>query len=372
MITVLSWKLIVSLVFLTFLVWFLPKKLERLGSIVCCIMFLVFSSPISLCVLSISTIILYFTIGTNNHKTGKLIVNLTLLAGTLFVFKYITNATKIANVVSLGMSYYILREIHCLFESYKNQLPSKKFVDLVYYMFFLPTFLVGPINRYGQFIRDSRRKRWDSSLFSKGLERILFGYFKIVILSEYFIKNKLVMISHYENINKIITIYIDSIVYWIDLYLQFSGYSDIAIGFSALLGFTIIENFDFPFLAVNIIDFWKRWHISLTSWCRDYIYTPMLSFTRKPFVSICFAMIVLGLWHEISLRYIFWGVYHAAGIAVCHVFQKNKSKANIFNSKAAAVISKYSGWFITMNFVVLSYPITSYIQHRIDLYWKGF
>ena len=118
--------------------------------------------------------------------------------------------------------------------------------------------------------------------------------------------------------------YLNSVVSWANLYLQFSGYSDIAIGVAALAGFEIMENFKFPFLAKNINDFWSRWHISLTSWCREYVFQPSVSFTRKPLLSVALTMVILGLWHEISLRYILWGLYHAIGIALWHQYQKIK------------------------------------------------
>ena len=371
MITILSWQFISSLIFLIILTYLLPKKLERLSSIVCCVVFLALFSPISLGILTITTIALYFSILIRKQSTSKLIVTLVFFIAILFTFKYLTTLDRASNILALGVSYYILREIHCLFEAYKNQLPSRKFIDLISYMFFLPTFLAGPINRYDQYVRDLRRKRWDSKQFSRGLERILFGYFKVVVLSEYLIKTKLVIILQHIHVSKIITIYFNSIIYWFDLYFQFSGYSDIAIGFSALAGFTIIENFNFPFIAINIIDFWSRWHISLTSWCRDYIYKPLLSFTRKPFVAISTAMISLGLWHALSIKYILWGIYHALGITIYHIFQKNKQKLNLSKNKAITTVCKYSSWFITINFVILSYPITTYLQQQIYFYWQG-
>src|SRR5690606_22484260 len=98
------------------------------------------------------------------------------------------------------------------------------------------------------------------------------------------------------------------------LYFKFSGYSDIAIGVSRLLGFRVMENFHYPFIAQNIGDFWKRWHISLSSWCRDYAYMPVWSRLRNGALAALASMLILGLWHELSWRYLAWGLYHGAGI----------------------------------------------------------
>jgi alginate O-acetyltransferase complex protein AlgI len=387
MITNCSWQLIVCLIASTLLTWILPRKLQTFGAVVCCVIFLALTAPLSLGILTVSTVLLYFTINKSKTNSSLPIINIAFLAIVLLLFKYRAHITASANIIPIGISYYLLREIHCLFELYKNQLSSKRFTDLLSYMFFLPTLLVGPISRYDPFVRDLRRRRWDSCLFSKGLERILCGYFKLVVLSEYLVEKKLAIMLHAHTFNNAITIYLESIINWMDLYLQFSGYSDIAIGFAALAGFTIMENFAFPFLAINIVDFWGRWHMSFTTWCRDYVYRPLLSATRKPFLSICLAMIALGFWHELSFRYILWGLYHATGIMIYHIFKKHKSKfsfaikleitkpSGVNNSIAhctQAIISKFFGWFITMNFVILSYPVTQYLSKMTTFYWKEF
>jgi len=313
---------------------------------------------------------LYFAVNSKKKGAGVLMAYAGMFAALFMVFKYRAGAFAITGFMPLGMSFYILRAVHCIFESYKEKLPSGNFIDLACYMFFMPTILAGPVNRYEQFVRDLRRRRWDAPLFSTGLERILFGYFKVVLLAGYLVDNKFAMLYHQSGLSGFLRVYADSVISWMSLYLQFSGYSDIAIGFSALAGFRIIENFNFPFLATNIIDFWKRWHISLTLWCRDYVYRPVLSFTRRPFLSICIAMVVLGLWHELSLRYILWGVYHAAGIAVYHNFRKIRPGLGIFEKGLPGKIAGFSGWFITINFVILSYPVTRFAQTQIDLYFK--
>jgi alginate O-acetyltransferase complex protein AlgI len=106
-----------------------------------------------------------------------------------------------------------------------------------------------------------------------------------------------------------------------NLYFQFSGFSDIAIGFARLLGFRVMENFNWPFLQKNISDFWRCWHISLTSWCREYIYTSVIATTRSPALGVLATLIAIGLWHEVSLRYLAWGFYHGLGIIVWQQWQ---------------------------------------------------
>jgi alginate O-acetyltransferase complex protein AlgI len=99
-------------------------------------------------------------------------------------------------------------------------------------------------------------------------------------------------------------------------YLDFAAYSDIAIGSSRLFGIRIIENFNFPFVARNINEFWQRWHMSLSGWCRAYVYMPTIGLTRNPYLAIYATMATIGIWHEGSLTWLCWGLYHATGIVV--------------------------------------------------------
>lgn len=370
MITCLSWQLITGLIICIILAWALPRKLQAGGILLCTVVLLLIVAPLSLCVLSISTTAVYFAV-TRRQPHTAVVIAITGALGAIFAFfKLRTAFSGEMNFIPLGISFYTLREIHYVLESYKNKLPSRKFYDLICYLFFLPTFIVGPINRFNQFVRDLRRRRWNPVFFAKGLERILFGYCKVVVLANYVVSTQLAQYATHLDNGKLARTYIDAVIAWMNLYIQFSGYSDIAIGFAALAGFEIMENFRFPFLACNINEFWKRWHISLTSWCRDYVYEPTVSITRKPFLSVCSAMIILGLWHEFSIRYILWGVYHGLGITVWHFFKKFKPQFASAEHSIARHTGRIIGCFITLNFVILSYPITLYLYNKLALYWE--
>ena len=119
-----------------------------------------------------------------------------------------------------------------------------------------------------------------------------------------------------------------------------------------------MENFNFPFLARDISDFWRRWHISLSSWCRDYVYLPVFSITRIPAIAAIATMLVLGLWHELSWRYLLWGLWHGIGIAVCQQWQRTNT-AVLVNSGVSGKIWAPIALFVTLNFVIFSFVITS-------------
>jgi alginate O-acetyltransferase complex protein AlgI len=152
--------------------------------------------------------------------------------------------------------------------------------------------------------------------------------------------------------------YLGCVQYGLNLYLQFSGYSDIAIGIAMLVGYRVPENFNWPFIATNIQTFWSRWHITLSHWCRDYVFQPVAAVSRSPHIGVIAAMLVLGMWHELSWRYLLWGAYHGLGLVVWRQFQTLKSSASFDFPPKLRPVGIVAGWFLTMNFVILSFALT--------------
>jgi alginate O-acetyltransferase complex protein AlgI len=214
-------------------------------------------------------------------------------------------------ILPLGLSYYAFRQIHVAFEYYKGEIKSISLEAYYQYLVFLPVILIGPIHRMPEFQRSLRRLKWQPVLFSEGLERILYGLVKIGFLGNYLFSAKLIQYAHTLEPSGF-KIYVEAVAFTCNAYVQFSGFSDLAIGMSLLWGIRITENFNHPFLATNMQDFWQRWHISLSSWCRDYVFQPLMALSRNRIMALVAAMLVLSLWHEISIRYILWGSVQAA------------------------------------------------------------
>lgn len=255
----------------------------------------------------------------------------------------------------MGLSYYSFRQIHYSIEAYKRKLPQHILSDYLTYMFFLPTILIGPINRFQPFLKNLKRRRWDSNLFSSGLERILYGLAKITILGNWLFSFKLNNYILSMPQQTWMADYLNIVKYVGNAYVQFAGYSEVAIGLSLLLGFKITENFNSPFLAQNIADFWKRWHISLSEWCRDYVFYPFLGMTRNSIISIVMSMLVLSAWHEISFRFLLWGSLHAIAISVWHKYEGCKLNQKI---SQFPYLHKAFGIIITLHFVLFSFVLT--------------
>lgn len=265
-----------------------------------------------------------------------------------------------------GLAFYTLRLLHYLTESHRGRLREHGFVDCLAYQFLPSALVVGPIHRFDEFLRDLRRRRWDAGAFAGGLERILYGLVKLVVVGNYLVGQKLaVALFAATAAPGIEGIHAESLLFWIKLYVLFSGYSDIAIGFAALAGIRLRENFHWPFLARNIAEFWQRWHMSLASWCRDYVFTPVLSLTRRPLLAVLASMLVLGLWHELSLRYLLWGAYHALGLAAYRLFAERAGPWLAGLPAPAQAVWRVLSTGLTLYFVLLSFAVTSAIERLL-------
>lgn len=311
------------------LYWLLPERSRNGALVAVTLAFLAVYSWESAAVLTLLTCLTYH-LSDRTPLSGRRVIAVTaIVVGILVYYKvlvYRSTGEGVADIViPLGLSYYSFRCFHYVFERYRETTPRHSFGEYLCYMFFLPTMVIGPINRFQPFVSDIHGRRWDSRDLSEGIERILYGYVKIAVLGNYLVSGRLN--EHIANIdpgNIALIYYLEIVRNGLSLYLQFAGFSDIAIGFALLLGYRIMENFRWPYLQKNISDFWRCWHISLSSWCRDYVYMPVLGVTRNPYMATLASFSVIGLWHEISYRYVLWGLFHGAGILVWRRMQDAK------------------------------------------------
>lgn len=213
-------------------------------------------------------------------------------------------------LIPLGLSYYAFRQVHVAFEIYKGTLLRPTILRYFEYLLFLPAVLVGPIHRMPEFQRSLRRHKWNPAFISRGLERILYGLVKISFLGNFVCSLWLRQLADNDS-SYLMKVYIEVVAFTGNAYFQFAGFSDLAIGGGLLWGIRIMENFNSPFLATNMQMFWQRWHISLSGWCRDYVFHPIAASTRNRWAALIASMLVLSLWHEISVRYVVWGTLQA-------------------------------------------------------------
>lgn len=354
----------------TALAWLLPSRFQGWGILACGIGLLASVSLTSLALLGFGTMLTFLV---HRHAAGSkaaTALGIATVVGGFAVFmasgEHTASGIGTASLLPIGLAFYSLRLVHYLVESYKGNLRPHGLGDVLCYQFLPSALPVGPIHRFDEFLRDLRRRRWDPLQFSRGLQRILHGLAKIVVLGNYLVGQKLDMAlagsmaqPGFEGA------YATALLFWIKLYVLFSGYSDIAIGFAALMGFRLRENFDWPFLARNIGEFWQRWHLSLSSWCRDYVFSPALSVTRSHALAVLASMIVLGLWHEFSLRYLLWGGYHGLGMAAYRLFADRVGPSI---ARMPAPMQRLWGIvavMLTLHFVMFSFDITRLLERSL-------
>jgi D-alanyl-lipoteichoic acid acyltransferase DltB (MBOAT superfamily) len=225
-----------------------------------------------------------------------------------------------SQVLWLGGAYFTLRKIHVVMDWWLQDRPPPTLRGLIRYSFLAPVILAGPIHRLPTFERSLARRRWDSAQFYSGAERALFGAVLAFVVGEYIYAQILQELAPLNLDSGFGGRLLLSALAWVMLYIAFSGLTDMALGLAAMMGLKLEENFDRPWAARDLIDFWQRWHMTLSHWCRDYVYVPISAWLRAPALGVVSAMIVLGLWHETSAYYLLWALWQALGIILTHRF----------------------------------------------------
>jgi D-alanyl-lipoteichoic acid acyltransferase DltB (MBOAT superfamily) len=265
-------------------------------------------------------------------------------------------------LLPLGISYITFKYMSYLIDLSWGLVERGSFLDFLCYGSLFTIYVAGPIERFEKLKPQLELEAgsFEISYLAFGFRRIVFGLFKKLVLANwlgYFINPVLANGSHYSLLIKIAALFGFSL----QIYFDFSGYSDIAIGSSRLFGLRIMENFANPYLAPNISQFWRRWHISLSDWIRDYLFFPLSSGkVNKIWLTLgvpLLAMGLCGLWHGSAWHYMFWGFWHGAGISVYQYWNQQKRK-----HKTVLKMSKQP-WFQTASIV------TTFIFVTIGWWW---
>ncbi len=266
--------------------------------------------------------------------------------------------------VPLGVSYYFFRLISFLIE-YSKQ-PEKtatiSSLDFFSWVFFFPVFLAGPILRFNEFNQiDKEKHRARKPVYYRNLAIAIFlkvllvdlmlynlSYVTLQSTMELKLSAQFVMQHHYLNI---FYLFAFSFSAFIHAYLDLMLYTEISKALSGILGFTCVDNFNRPLLASNISEFWQKWHMSLSNWTRDYIFFPMLVNTRRTWPSTYASMMILGIWHAVSLNWIIWAFAHATAINLYGELRKTRIFKNLSKNPTGALFLKVSGNISTIAFV---------------------
>ena len=364
---------------LTFLLLFLPItvgvyyafKTNKIRNIVLLIFSLIFygwGEPRLILLMMVLLIINYLLVLIMDAEDGQkrkiwlwtiVLINL----GTLFYYKYFNFALSnfnrlfgtelVSNVVlPIGISFYLFQILSYAIDVYRKEVKAQKnFILLSTYISLFPQLIAGPIVRYQTIENQLKERKENWKLFNSGISRFIVGLGKKVIISNNvaIIANMVFSETPINQLNFFLA-WAGAIAFTLQIYFDFSGYSDMAIGLGRMFGFEFLENFNYPYISKSITEFWRRWHMSLGTWFRDYVYIP-LGGNRCSKGRHIFNMLVVwgltGLWHGASWNFVFWGLYFAVLlIAEKYIINKFADRVPNFIRWLFTILLVIFGWVI--------------------------
>jgi alginate O-acetyltransferase complex protein AlgI len=341
------------------LYWLLNKQSLRIQNILLLVASYYFYSCWDyrfLFLLIFSTLLDYFTgikmaeASTPRSKKGWFWLSVLVNLGFLGVFKYYNffgqsfvdmfshlgvhlQLSTINVILPVGISFYTFHGLSYVIDIYKDRIkPERNFIDYSLFVSFFPLLVAGPIERATHLLPQLKKKRYfDYSKAIDGLRQILWGLFKKVVIADNCAEYANLIFNHSSNYSGS-SLVLGALLFAFQIYCDFSGYSDIAIGSAKLFGIDLLRNFAFPYFSRDIAEFWRRWHISLSSWFKDYLYIPLGGSkgglwmrVRNTFI----IFIVSGFWHGANWTFVIWGALNALFIMPSIIFKTNRSNLEI-------------------------------------------
>ena len=336
---------------LTFLLAFLPLVLvlyyvnnnrvyRNIILLISSLIFYSWGEPRTIIIMIITIIVNYVMaiMIEENEKYRKLLFIVTCIfnIGILFFFKYfnffVNDVLMLKNVtlniiLPIGISFYTFQILSYVIDVYKKEVVAQRsIINLGAYVTMFPQLIAGPIVRYQTIAKELTERKEHVDDIAEGLRRFIIGLGKKIIIANQMaiIADKVYLSIPLHDLNTMFA-WIGTIAFALQIYYDFSGYSDMAIGLGKMFGFHFVENFNYPYIATSITDFWRRWHISLSSWFRDYVYIP-LGGSRcskgRWMLNIMIVWSLTGLWHGASYNFILWGLYYGVLLMMEKLFFK--------------------------------------------------
>ena len=360
---------------ITFLYYFLPiflilyfifpKKYKNIVLLIFSFIFYFYGEPKYILLMLIEVFFSYFmTLSLEKNKNKSLLgIIISFHIFLLCVFKYfnfiITNINSIFGgnisllniVLPIGISFYTFQIISYEVDVYRGKVKaSKSLIDYMTYVFLFPQLIAGPIVRYETISKELKSRKVTLEDFSYGVNRFIIGLFKKVVIANNI--GELCNILNNSSEVSVLLYWVLGISYMLQIYFDFSGYSDIAIGIGRMIGFKFPENFNYPYIANSVTDFWRRWHMTLSSWFRDYVYIPFGGnrvSTLKHIRNILVVWMLTGLWHGASWNFIIWGIYFGV-ILIIEKYCLNK----VLEKLPRVIRNIYAMFIVMISFIIFS------------------
>ena len=351
-----------------------PKKFRNIPLLIGSLVFYFLGEPIYILVLILSCIINYYLSKIIYKKHSKLFLVISLIynIGNILYFKYtnffIDNINNIFNlnikfleiIMPIGISFYTFQIIGYIVDVYnRKHEPAKNLLNFMMYVTLFPQLIAGPIVRYSDVEKEIEERTITIDKFSQGITRFIIGLSKKVLIA-----NVLGELITLLTIDSFISVWLKTILFTLQIYYDFSGYSDMAIGLGHMLGFTFLENFNYPLIAKSITDFWRRWHISLSSWFKDYVYIP-LGGSRvskiKWIRNLSIVWLLTGFWHGASWNFIIWGLFFLVVLLLEKLFLGK------YLEKTKVIKYIYTSIIVIISFLIFSTENVSDILNNLSM-----
>jgi alginate O-acetyltransferase complex protein AlgI len=270
------------------------------------------------------------------QKRAVLAIGITLNLGLLAYYKYanfvVENINKLIALsgietidwspvhLPLGISFFTFQAMSYLIDVYREHNKAQKsLVNVALYIALFPQLIAGPIVRYHDISRQIQHRVLSLKLINSGVQRFIYGLAKKVLIANPLglVADQIFAIEGAQLTTELA--WLGLLAYTLQIYFDFSGYSDMAIGLGRMLGFRFLENFNYPYISESIKEFWRRWHISLSSWFRDYLYIPLggnRGSTTRTFFNLLLVFCLCGLWHDASWTFLIWGLFHGSFLVI--------------------------------------------------------
>lgn len=361
---------------ITVLIYYLLRKesLQNVWLLFVSFIFFAWAQPNYLWIIIVSIILNY--IGALVIAKYKDIKGVLLFAvvvaniGLLFYFKYFEFTVSIINkiarlsisvpeiILPIGISFFTFQGISYVIDVYRNEVQvQKNILNVALYISMFPQLIAGPIVRYSDINKEITKRSISVENISDGIEHFIIGLGKKVVIANTLASLVDPIWESGAHRHTAILAWTASIAYTLQIYFDFSGYSEMTIGLGKMLGFTFPENFNLPYISQSITEFWRRWHISLSSWFRDYIYIPLGGNRKRVYLNLFIVFLLTGIWHGASEHFILWGIWNGIFIIIERIINKNLNLNLQFNNTFITVLKKiYTLFVVNIGWVIFRAP----------------
>ena len=372
--TVFLYLFLPIVIFFNFVVFRKSRLLQNIFLLIASLVFYAWGEPVFVLIM-IASIIINWAFGLLVHKfredktKGRLFVALDVIynLSVLFVFKYLTFTGNVISgifgagwvvpdiALPIGISFFTFQAMSYVIDVYRNKGEVQKNILYVgLYISFFPQLIAGPIVRYETIADQIINRKETLDDFFDGFARFIVGLAKKVLLANSFalLADQSFETLHNGDAISVMFSWLGAIAYTLQIFFDFSGYSDMAIGLGRMFGFHFLENFNYPYISTSITEFWRRWHISLGTWFRDYVYIPLggsrVSKGRN-ILNLFIVWMLTGIWHGANFTFLIWGLMYFCLLAF--------EKLTGFNKIGKSPVARAGKWLYTMLFVIFGWVI---------------